>query len=154
MCKDALSRLMRRVNKTETCWLWTGPVNSSGYGGIGFQGKTQGVHRVAYQLLVGPVPQGHHVLHRCDTPRCVNPEHLWTGTSSDNMKDARDKGRAMPFRGAGVKNPRAKLDPEKVEQAKVMRANGALYTVLAKHFGVNSGAIWNAVNGRTWNKED
>lgn len=150
MSKDALSRLMSRVSKTETCWLWTGPVNSSGYGGMGFQGRTQGAHRVAYQLLVGPIQQGLHVLHRCDNPRCVNPEHLWVGTRSENMQDASRKGRTNPFRGAGEANPRARLTRAQVVQAREWRAQEVSYAEIGRRLGVNSGTVHHAVNGRNW----
>jgi hypothetical protein len=93
-------RFLLHVKKTEGCWLWTGTkVGTMGYGWIRLR-NDEGVmahgavaHRIAYELFVGPIPDGLWVLHRCDTPACVNPEHLFLGNRADNMRDAREKGR-------------------------------------------------------------
>lgn len=93
-----MERFWNKVNKTESCWLWIASVGSNnGYGCIKFEGKTQQAHRVSWKLRHGEIPAGMLVLHRCDIPLCVNPEHLFLGTQSDNMRDCRDKGRlAIP----------------------------------------------------------
>jgi hypothetical protein len=69
-------RLWARVTKAGACWEWTGSVNALGWGYISDQGKTRLVHRVAYELLLGPIPEGVVIRHRCGNPRCVRPEHL------------------------------------------------------------------------------
>lgn len=89
------------------CWLWTGTVDKDGYG-ILREGRRYRVraHRFAWQLERGPVAGDALVLHRCDTPPCVNPSHLFIGTQADNVRDARGKGRLSsqthPERYAGV----------------------------------------------------
>lgn len=78
------------------CWLWLGKPDKHGYGRInvgGRAGKAQFAHRVSWELHRGSIPNGMGVLHHCDTPSCVNPDHLFIGTQSDNMRDARAKGR-------------------------------------------------------------
>jgi hypothetical protein len=87
-------RFWQFVNKTDTCWLWTGS-RSRGYGliGAGASGKTKSAHRVSYELANGPIPAGMWVLHKCDNPPCVNPAHLFLGDRADNMRDAFRKGR-------------------------------------------------------------
>ena len=78
------------------CHLWIGGADPDGYGVIsrqGRRGKQERAHRVAYELFVGPIPDGICVLHRCDTPACVNPEHLFLGTNLDNVRDRDAKGR-------------------------------------------------------------
>lgn len=85
------------------CWRWLGATGRGGYGNLGFTFsiKWHGfrvklpvrAHVAAYQILVGPVPAGHHVLHSCDNPPCCNPAHLFTGTQTDNVRDAILKGR-------------------------------------------------------------
>lgn len=86
-------RFWAMVEKTETCWLWLGGA-IDGYGTITEEGRTVRAHRVSYKLHVGPIPTGLFVLHHCDVPSCVNPDHLFLGTHSDNMKDRQMKGRA------------------------------------------------------------
>jgi hypothetical protein len=75
------------------CWLWERGVNSSGYGSLSVGDKTEMAHRVSYELYVGPIPPGLSVLHKCDTRSCVNPDHLFLGTRSDNNLDMSVKGR-------------------------------------------------------------
>lgn len=84
-------RLWRRVDKTGDCWNWTGPLHSSGYGLIGEgggQGRTLRVHRVAYELLVGPIPIGLTLDHLCQNTVCVNPDHLEPVTAEENLRRA------------------------------------------------------------------
>lgn len=85
-----------RVNKSEGCWLWTGHFNRQGYGHLRFgptPQKSTHAHRVSWTLARGPVPPGLQVLHECDVPACVNPEHLFLGTISDNVRDSVQKKR-------------------------------------------------------------
>jgi hypothetical protein len=155
------------------CWVWRGPVNPyrGGYGVTTVLGKPAiRAHRVAYELTFGPIPEGLWVLHRCDTPPCCNPAHLFLGTHADNMADMRAKGRSAagdrngmqthPERHArrihpelapkGEANPRAKLSEVSVRQIRALRAAGAPFTALAVQFGVSESAIRNAVTRKTW----
>ena len=86
-------RFAALVVKTETCWLWQGKPNTSGYGTIRDGGRKHRVHRIAWEWANGPIPDGMLVLHSCDTPRCVNPAHLSLGTVRDNNYDRDAKGR-------------------------------------------------------------
>lgn len=96
-----LDRFWSRVTVAgpDDCWLWTGLLNNQGYGrftldyGPGSKSTRVLAHRFAYEITTAQDARGWVVLHSCDTPRCVNPAHLSLGTQSDNMRDARDKGR-------------------------------------------------------------
>ena len=83
------------VNKTEGCWLWVG-ANNERYGLFSCFGRVMKAHRASWHLFVGPIPPGLHVLHKCDNPLCVRPDHLFLGTHVDNMADMARKGRARP----------------------------------------------------------
>lgn len=77
------------------CTLWKNAVSSSGYGSWFFRGKVQQAHRVAWIKTNGEIPHGMHVLHRCDNKLCINVSHLFLGTHADNMRDMKNKGRAV-----------------------------------------------------------
>ena len=81
------------------CWLWGAGCDRYGYGNFWFEGRTVSAHRFAYELYVGPIPDGLHVCHTCDIPSCVNPDHLWLGTNQENTQDKVDKGRLVISRG-------------------------------------------------------
>lgn len=82
-----------RVKGTGHCWLWTGCRNDDGYGVVRFNGGMCKAHVVAWFLTNGLIPDGLDVLHECDNPPCVNPDHLFLGTNADNCRDRQAKGR-------------------------------------------------------------
>ncbi len=80
------------------CQEWQGALDPTGYGAVKVKGKKRGAHRVAWQSVNGSIPPGLMVLHRCDNRACVRPDHLFLGTSKDNMQDCRAKGRLFSQR--------------------------------------------------------
>jgi len=86
-------RFWPKVDKTGDCWLWTGWRNDEGYGYIRDVGRIVRAHRASYELTQGAIPEGMMVLHKCDNPPCVRPDHLRLGTNGDNMIDMYSKGR-------------------------------------------------------------
>lgn len=99
---EARRRLLSRLDASDgiwSCWVIDGWHQKHGYGLFQFRGEQKLAHRVAYELFVGPIPDGLHVLHHCDNPPCCNPTHLWLGTHADNMADMARKGRQVGTRG-------------------------------------------------------
>jgi hypothetical protein len=95
------NKFWKKVLKTKGCWFWTGAKHPEGYGNFGVylgvgQYRTKKAHRIAWELIHGPIPKDMSVLHKCDTPECVNHDHLFLGTAKDNIEDRIRKGR-FPF---------------------------------------------------------
>ena len=90
--KSIEQRFWAGVQKTETCWIWTGDT-VKGYGRLRDNVKPILTHRLSWEIAYGPIPNGLCVLHRCDNPPCARPDHLFLGTKLDNMQDSVNKGR-------------------------------------------------------------
>lgn len=87
-------RFAARVDKSSDCWMWTGAKTSAGYGNFTTADRRNVLaHRYAFEQEHGPIEDGSVVLHKCDTPACVNPNHLRRGTQKDNILDMLGKGR-------------------------------------------------------------
>lgn len=142
-----------RVDKTDTCWSWTGSVNGSGYG----------PHRDAYrEQIYGPMHPKLYVLHHCDNPRCLRLDHLFQGTQSDNMKDMRKKGRqGQPFRWTKENHPhlpmsdvnkramsQRKRKPFAVTAPDGVVIHGDNLTQFCRDHGLNQGGMWSVIAGK------
>ena len=102
-------------------------------------------HRVMWEIVFGPIPDGFHVLHSCDNPPCANPAHLWLGTQTDNMADMVKKNRQRPCRGE--KHGRAKVTLSDVES---IRFDSRLLREIAAEFGVSQATVSKIKNGQLW----
>jgi hypothetical protein len=100
-------RFWRNVDKRgpDECWPWQSSTNQWGYGTASLAGRPKLAHRIAWELAYGAIPVGICVLHRCDTPGCCNPAHLWLGTRKDNMRDMLRKGLPTPSTGQRTPGP-------------------------------------------------
>jgi len=145
-------RFFKKVEKSENCWNWTGGKNinkwGKRYGTIQMGPKNLLAHRVSYELFKGKIPKGKIVCHQCDNELCVNPEHLWLGTYSDNMKDMQFKKRSHYVKGG--KNPASKLTEEEVEKIKELHIEGIMIKDIAKIYAVTRHCIQHILNGKTW----
>ncbi len=80
-------------SEDEGCWIWNGSKQPFGHGQLSYQGRILLAHRAAYMVWVGPIPDGLVVMHTCDVPPCINPEHLRCDTQYENMMNMKQKGR-------------------------------------------------------------
>ena len=149
------SRFWSHVDKSAEpggCWIWTGALNAAGYGRVYWEKTRHNIaHRVAYQIALGAIPKGMFVLHRCDNPRCVNPDHLFLGTHQDNMKDMRAKGRSS---NAGSKRGEAnfasKLSREMVERIRFLYSSKFSVMEISRKTGVPYSNVWRIVHRKSW----
>lgn len=147
---DPIERFWVYVDKTPTCWLWTGSV--AGRYGIFRPVASETMvraHRYSWEISNGPIPDGLGALHNCpggDNPLCVNPAHLFLGTQLDNMSDCSRKGR-MP---RGEQRSSAKLTVEDVRRIRNAVRSGQSMQSLAREFGVSGPTVQSIVHRRKW----
>ena len=146
-----IERIFNHVIVTPSCWLWQGNKSKFGHGSIGNGNHNQtiskkrllAVHRVSYELLVGPIPHGLCVLHKCDVPNCINPDHLFLGTKLDNTTDMISKNRMK----VGVALPQSRLTEDQVRQ---IFFSTDTQEALAKKFTIAQSTISFIKNGKRW----
>ena len=139
------ARFWAKVEKTDTCWLWRGPLLKTGYGSFNIKPKTHRAHRIAWLLTNGPIPDGVDVCHTCDVRPCVRPAHLWLGTRAENLQDASNKGR--------MAKPNAKLTA--IQAQTILNryaAGGITLLALANEYGVALTTVHHIIRRRTWKR--
>ena len=141
--------LIRRFEKhyipvTESgCWLWIGSWNWMNYGNFRHRKRSQLAHRISWEIYKGPIPEGLFVLHKCDVPSCVNPDHLFLGTQVDNIRDAVRKCRFV----VGEKNGQSKLTEN---QAKEIKKDKRKNSIIAKEYMISPSTICDIQHQRRW----
>ena len=141
----------RRVQKTPTCWLWTGRLDACGYGCVyirdGERRRRIQAHRVAYALHHGALPGADQVVrHRCHDPRCVRASHLAIGTHADNVQNRVRAGHCA----RGERNGRAKLSAEDVLHIRARLARGESCSSVAREFALDRKTISALRARKTW----
>lgn len=137
-------------NHPKGCHEWIGGCFDSGYGLIRVRGKNLRAHRVAWELANGEIPPKLMILHDCDNPKCVNPDHLFLGDNEANVKDMLKKGRQPK----GIRNGRALLNPVKVSEIREKHANKECQPKqLADIYGVHLNTIYCVLNNETWKEQ-
>jgi hypothetical protein len=142
----AATRFWAKVQRPypQGCWLYRGGGNGRGYGLFYLRGRQRVMaHRFAWELTHGDIPDGQEVCHRCDTPRCVNPGHMFLGSHHDNLLDAVRKGRKRVW---GLQ----KLNAEQVLQIRARAEAGELHRLIAADFGIARHSVGQILNRRTW----
>ena len=140
-----LDKIIKSENSND-CWDWNGYKDNIGRGRFRIGSSSDGTrrkelaHRVSYGYFTGDIPEGMHVLHKCDNPSCVNPKHLFLGDHADNMEDMAKK----------LRSGRAKLTPDDVREIRKRWNDGESQYSIAKDFPVNTASIWRAANGEDW----
>lgn len=164
MRKPFEERFNERVFKhyASGCWLWLGATTNAGYGKIWYNGKLELAHRARWMADHGPIPDEKFVLHRCDNPSCVRPDHLFLGTHQENMDDCQEKGRYQ--RGLrngrytkpesilrGEENGASKLTQEQVDEIRRRYAEEDISQGrLAVGYGITQQTISKIIRGERW----
>ena len=160
--RERLSIFWNKVNKTDGCWTWKASKNGLGYGKfcIGHQ-KLELAHRVSWRIYNGEIPFQKLILHKCDNPSCVNPNHLFLGSHKDNSLDASYK-RRMAFglrngmythpetRTTGERNAQAKLKWDGIKKIRKMVLSGKTYGFISEVFGVTTSCIGKIARKERW----
>lgn len=129
------------------CWRWYGSINKFGYGNSSFRCKRMLAHRLSWFLFNSEIPYGLDVCHKCDVRDCVNPNHLFLGTASDNVKDAFNKGR---IRRDGKNHPGCKIDQETIEKIFDMRNKGLMQIKIAELLGLHQTSVSKILRNKHW----
>lgn len=129
------------------CWIWLGAANADGYGSIDIGDKSMRAHRASWEAHRGPVPEGMSVLHRCDVPSCINPDHLFLGTQLENIADRTRKGRGKHQVYSGEAHPCCKLTAATVDY---IRNSPLKQRELARIFGTSQSHVSNIQRGKRW----
>lgn len=146
---DYAERFWSKVDRTgDGCWEWQASRTSHGYGQVSTFRRPRGAHRVAWELVNGPIPDGLWVLHHCDNPPCVRSDHLFLGTVGDNSRDMAAKGRTHVIYGEASRHH--KLTQDQVHEMRRLNREGIGYRRLAKMFGLATVNVWRICTNRAW----
>ena len=134
------------------CWLWSGSMFQHGYGSVQSMGKRRLAHRYFYEHMRGSIPEGMLLLHKCDVRCCVNPDHMFVGTSAHNAADCAAKGRQA--RLGGVRHPNTHLSAADVAEIRRLCAGRLMVQrEIAAKYGITQSNVSMIASGRTWRGE-
>lgn len=146
--KSFIDRINNRLfHSVDGCWYWTGATDANGYGKICLGKTFISAHRASYIAHIGEIPEGIHVCHSCDNHLCVNPNHLFLGTRSDNMQDMLRKGRGNKARG--TYNGNRKLTSDQVLKIRELKKTHS-YKQIGEMFGINHNHAYDIVKMNSW----
>ena len=140
-----------KIYKSENCWEWSGSKNPKKYGVAHVNGKQYLAHRLSYEIFFGEIKDGLLVCHTCDNPPCVNPDHLFLGTPSENMIDMVNKKRNKFPIQYGEDSPHSKLKTKNVLFIREKYSTNRMsISQLSKMFNVSTGTVYDVLKKRTW----
>jgi hypothetical protein len=146
--KMSQERFFQKIKKTEACWIWTGRKNWKGYGEVKCNNKSYKSHRLSWIIHFGCIPEKMCILHKCDNPCCVNPNHLFLGTHQDNMIDMFQKGRGN--RAFGTRVTPSKLNEEKVRSLRNDFYSGMKRDDILMKYSISKRAMYLVAKRITW----
>lgn len=132
------------------CWLWTAYRVPRGYGKFRVGSNKEYAHRVSRVIAHGPIPLKLQVLHSCDNPPCVNPEHLFLGTNKINRADSVNKSR----HARGVGHGRHKINEDDVRNIRVLHTQGFHVSIAMRLYDLSKTQIERIINKRLWKHLD
>lgn len=135
--EKAEERFWKFVDKTDDCWLWTGGTYKFGHGNFKSHETKTGAHRFSWELHNGPIPDNLHVLHRCDVPSCIRPDHLFLGTRQDNARDM-----ALKNRGGN-----SKWKIEDIKDMKLLDQNGSSRQHICDKYNISKSHLCAILSG-------
>lgn len=141
---DKNGPIPKHVPELGKCWIWLGAKRERGHGKFQVNRKETTPYRFSYELHIGPVPEGHHILHKCDRGSCVNPHHLDTGTQQDNVDDMIAKGRNA--RGEKMSS----INLETVLEMRRLYEAGKSIKRIMEIFNLKRGVVSKTVHGKAW----
>ena len=134
-----------------SCWEWEGMIDSYGYGSFSYKGKTFKSHRLMYEIHYSEALNDLHCLHKCDNRKCVNPNHLFSGTNLDNVKDKVEKERSYTGNQKGENNGASKLTDKQVVEIRNLYKSGKYTTFkLGDMYNVHRSTISYIINNKTY----
>lgn len=145
--KTAEERFNHYVIKCDGCWDWSGSKDVNGYGRLNINSVPALAHRVSWAVHNGPIPEGKHVLHKCDNPSCSNPDHLFLGTHRENVADKMQKDRHRYGVSKGEKHGCSKLTEDQVRE---IRASKGSSLIIAKQYGVSGRTVREIRTRQSW----
>ena len=156
-----VQRFWTKVQRGEGCWEWTASRTKFGYGILGIRRIARSprkAHRMSWEIAHGPIPGNFHVLHRCDNPPCVRPDHLYLGTNADNVRDRMERNPVIhnwttDRTRLGSAHPRAKVTEEQVLEMRrrytpQSQTDGS--SALAREFGLAQASVWAIISRQSW----
>lgn len=170
--EQQIERFWNKLDRSGNCWIWTGCVRPNGYGLSLFEGKNQGTHRIAWQIVNGVIPAGMLICHHCDVRLCCRPDHLFLGTQKENMQDCKTKGRFVQnplprFYGDsnvsrqhpellphGEAHHSAKLTESGVQAIRFRHTQGTSMGKLAREYGVSVQTVSRVIHRTLWRHID
>ena len=136
--EKVVERFEAKIVRSDGCWTWTGHHNRKGYGAFGIKlnekWTSEPIHRIAYELWVGPIPKGRQIDHLCRNRGCCRPDHLEVVTAAENSR----------------RGKQSKLSKESVREIKRLAGEGMRAYEIAPLFGVKRACISHILNGRNW----